>query len=139
MGRNADRVLEVIAANPGLTDREIGDRTRIAPRQQVNAICRRLEDQGLITRMRGPSRLVVNLPGGAEPVTPFTLEPGRMAAEPAIQLLVQPQPSQRLALRPFRLSDTLLIVACSARKAGRLALPVQRTIDEALNPEVCLE
>lgn len=60
---NVERVLVLIRSSArGLTDREIGERTRITPHQQVNQICNKLAARGLTRRERGPNGFFVNRP-----------------------------------------------------------------------------
>ena len=48
---NKKKVLQVITNNPGLDDDELSEKTNITPRQQVNQICNRLVQEGLIRRV----------------------------------------------------------------------------------------
>jgi Domain of unknown function (DUF4145) len=53
-----DVILEFLESFPkGCCDDCISQKTGIAPRQQVNQICRRLEQQGKVIRRRGPCEL----------------------------------------------------------------------------------
>ena len=72
MTTNVDRVLALIRAVPGLTDGELGNRSGIAPHQQINMICRKLVARGLITRRRGPDGRITNVPV-AHVALPFPL------------------------------------------------------------------
>ena len=63
---NRERVLALIRSNPmGLTDSEIRERTGIQPHQQVNQICRTLEQTGRIKRVTGPKGRIINIPNDA--------------------------------------------------------------------------
>ena len=60
---NRERVLALIQSNPkGLTDSEIRDLTGIRPHQQVNQICRALEQIGDIKRVDGSKGYIINIP-----------------------------------------------------------------------------
>ena len=60
---NQERILALIQANPeGLTDAEIRERTGIQPHQQVNQICRALEQIGHTKRVDGPPGRIMNVP-----------------------------------------------------------------------------
>ncbi len=60
------RVLALIRSNPtGLTDSEIGERTGIQPRQQINQICRALERAGSTRRATGSNGHIINIPNDA--------------------------------------------------------------------------
>lgn len=64
--RNRERVLVLVRSEPGgLTDSEIRQRTGIEPHQQVNQICRRLAEAGLIQRRSGREGRLINLPAGS--------------------------------------------------------------------------
>jgi hypothetical protein len=54
--------LELIRLSPGLDDDQLSARSGIRPRQQVNQICNRLAERGLITRDIGPNGKIVNQP-----------------------------------------------------------------------------
>ena len=63
---NPERVLALIRSNPrGLTDSEIGERTGIQPHQQINRICRALEEEGRTRRATGSNGHIINIPNDA--------------------------------------------------------------------------
>ena len=63
---NRERVLALLRSEPGgLTDSEIRERTGIEPHQQVNQICRKLAQAGLIQRRSGREGRLINLPLGS--------------------------------------------------------------------------
>ena len=63
---NRERILALIRSNPmGLTDSEIRKRTGIQPYQQVNQICRALEQAGRTKRIDGPKGRIINIPNSA--------------------------------------------------------------------------
>lgn len=45
---HVDAILTIMRRHAHLTDRQISERTGIEPVQQVNAICRRIADQGVV-------------------------------------------------------------------------------------------
>jgi hypothetical protein len=56
-----DRILEALTRSScPLDDDQLSDRTKIRPRQQVNQICRALEQAGVIRRYHGPDQKIVN-------------------------------------------------------------------------------
>ena len=115
---NRERVLALIHEESGLTDRDIRERTGISPHQQVNSICRALEDAGLIRRVPGP-RGIRNLPMSGDGAAPSR----RTATQEAVPA------DQRGALRKHdsgsandwsvelnSWASTLLVLPCSAGK-----------------------
>lgn len=50
MKRNIDKVLSFVQRNPGYTQKQISQRTKITPVQQVNAKLRKLIEDGLVYR-----------------------------------------------------------------------------------------
>ncbi len=58
------QLLDLVAASPGFTDRELTDRLkgRDAPQQHANHVCRRLEKANRLRRDRRPDGLIGNYP-----------------------------------------------------------------------------
>jgi hypothetical protein len=55
---NPEVILEFLEGFPGgVCDDCVSRETHVEPRQQVNQICRRLEEQGMLTRQKGPCGL----------------------------------------------------------------------------------
>ncbi|MGY3558465.1 hypothetical protein ACVWXP_001734 [Bradyrhizobium sp. USDA 4463] len=75
----AERVVEFVSRFPGRDDDEIAAALKIAPRQTVNMICRRLCEQRIIRRERGPRGKLVNYASQHKP----------LVSQPAIEELVQ--------------------------------------------------
>jgi hypothetical protein len=129
---NADRVLAAIRREPGLTDRELRERTGVSPHQQVNAICRRLAAEGRIVRSPGPTGALVNVstddhdPLGSNQLPRFHA----VAAEPVGDVRAAERVPRYTAER------TLLVVACSAAKDGRAATLTPTTIGDSLPRQV---
>ena len=65
-----------------LDDDQLAARTNIRPRQQVNQICRKLYQSGLIRRCLGPNQKIVNelVPPAGESPAPAGLASMRVAA-----------------------------------------------------------
>jgi hypothetical protein len=106
---NRERVLAVIRERPGLTDRQIREATGITPHQQVNAICRRLADKGLVRRERGPDG-ITNHPTA----TTTTREPRQeRRARPTPRNTAE---RDRWQVGPIDWDRTLLVLPCSAAK-----------------------
>ena len=114
---NRERVLALIRSRPGLTDSEIRRETGVRPHQQVNRICRKLESEGLIRRLRGPQGRIVNLPreGPGETPNPGERDGPRtgVASRPC-----RPAPADdAIDLPPLSLSRTLFVIPCSGSKS----------------------
>lgn len=102
---NIERVLELVRRQPGLDDDQISSQLKIRPRQQVNQICHRLKDQGLIRREIGRDGKIVNLPAdGPRSLAGYEAIRGPIASPPEGE-----QPIGYLA-------NTLLMLTCSAGK-----------------------
>jgi hypothetical protein len=73
---NTDQIIEFLEEQErGMCDDCLSDRLRITPRQQVNAICRRLQSDGLISRSKKicpscSSIKLINCLGAAQPSRP---------------------------------------------------------------------
>lgn len=131
---NADRILALLARQPGLDDDEISRLAGVKPRQQVNIICRRLQAQGTIERRQGPSGKIGN----------YLAESVRSAAAPA----PKPQPAtvvhtpapvynEPLKMEIAELRETLLIVPCSgAKQEGGLEDVRSTPITEELSEDL---
>ncbi len=62
MARLTEQLLDYIKRFPGRDDDEIAAALKISPRQTVNTYCRKLCEQGLLRRERGPRGKIVNIP-----------------------------------------------------------------------------
>ena len=121
---NADHILELLRRQPGLDDDRISELTGIKPRQQVNQICRRLENQGVLRRSTGVTGKIVNYPveglskGDALLVKPTDStahqhqQSGLVRAKSATSDQRDPTRKITLELTP----ETLLILPCSGKK-----------------------
>lgn len=114
---NADRVLAAVRVHPGLTDAELAVRTGVRPHQQVNHICRLLEERGLLARRRGPAGRIVNV---ALPMSQ-PVAGGSMAG-----VVDGAVPDER-----WPTPGALVVLPCSGRKrkGGRPALPGPSVLD----------
>ena len=106
---NSDRILELLRRRPGLDDDEISRLSGVEPRQQVNQLCRRLEKEGVLERVRGPSGKIVNIPLDG--------------ARPTVQKAERTPAPQSVAARPAAPDvgsheGTLIILPCSGRKSA---------------------
>ena len=126
---NRERVLELIRSeSAGLTDSEIRERTGIQPHQQVNQICRRLAQQGLIERRTGPEARLRNFPAG-------TLQghsrPDRGRAPRAVSEThshERASPAGAADVPRLPISNTLFILPCSgAKRRGGRRMDSRRT------------
>jgi hypothetical protein len=67
LANNRERVLDFVSKFPGRDDGEIASALKITPRQTVNQICRRMCDEKIIRRERGPRGKIVNVSTGHLP------------------------------------------------------------------------
>lgn len=131
-----ERVLALIRNEPaGVSDSEICRRTGISPHQQVNQICRRLADAGLIERGPGPDGILLNRPR-ASPGTLLAGGPlGIRAGQSPASAGTRGMPDLRLGRRP------LVVAPCSGAKgpgarATRGTSPLQEFLSPGLWGEV---
>lgn len=104
---NRERIFEAIARTPGLSDRELGDRTRVSPHQQVNQITNGLARDGRVRRLKGADGVWRNYAAdAARPV------PARRPQKPP----VADAKSARRHLGPIDEERTLVVIPCSGRK-----------------------
>ena len=124
---NADHTLELLRREPGLDDDQISELTGIKPRQQVNQICRRLENHGMLRRCPGLMGKIVNYPvagfsmGDALPIKPTVSIAHQRQKSDSVRImydgpatLVERDPARVITLEPT--SETLLILPCSGKK-----------------------
>lgn len=130
---NADVLLAAISRHPGATDGELRTITGIEPHQQVNQICRRLDEQGRIDRRARGDRRIGNYPlGGVTPLllpppgSALTILPCSKAKRPGGLPPGDPSLAFADALAPetrSRLSDARADVATRAGVDGTALLP----------------
>ncbi len=131
---NIERIVAAIRSEPGLSDGELRQRTKVDPHQQVNQICRRLEREGYLHRIaRADGRIGNYLSESARSnahvgeshsgsSSPEVLPPQLAAVSPAIAMNV---PTAR---------DTLIILPCSGRKTTGGSSAPGRSILDLLGP-----
>ena len=118
---NRERVLALIRSEPeGIADSEIRRRTGIEPHQQVNQICRKLAQAGLIDRRRRDGRLT-NLPPGSPERNPKPRERRAPDTQPAKGFVRRTHAVDGAEIPPLTISRTLFVLPCSGakRKGGR--------------------
>lgn len=123
---NRARILALIQRCPGLTDRQIREATGIEPHQQVNGICRRLEQQGLIRRERGPRGITNHLVEHTAPAQ--NSQPARGVASHRLRAA----PTAQWRIGPLDWPRTLLVLPCSAAKTDAASVNVGRSLLEHL-------
>jgi len=113
---NAERIIAALRNSPGFDDDELSSMTGVCPRQQVNEICRRLEAEGIVSRVKRTERKIVNVlidPGSpqlhrrASVSTRRTIEPSRFV------------PVGFSTASAFAVPDphgTLFVICCSGSK-----------------------
>src|SRR2546430_9022374 len=125
MTTNTDRIIQALRQSPGFDDDELERRADVPPRQQVNQICRRLEQQGALKRIVGTNGKIGNvLLGGqaptASPSGPPT--PERFTSSKPSALLSELDGDDHRSVEiAADLSPTLLIIPCSSTKVSSLA------------------
>ncbi|HVY91016.1 MAG TPA: peroxide stress protein YaaA [Hyphomonadaceae bacterium] len=119
-GGNADLIIAALQRWSDLDDDELAQRAGVSPRQQVNIVCRRLEQRGLLKRLIGSRGKIVNRltgihqPGtSAIPSGPPSL-PTKSAPVAVKAISTRANPAISLASAS---PDTLIILPCSGRKA----------------------
>lgn len=133
---NRERIIDVLKHRPGLDDDELSLRTGVWPRQQINQICRRLEAEGVLWRVRGPDGKIVNvLKGGVGPFRPVP--------RPAVAKIPRESTEVRKSIavdeKAFHLEDpmrTLFIIPCSGRKTSGGTAARAHSIVEDIPPEL---
>ncbi len=112
---HVDAILTIMRRHAHLTDWQISECTGIEPVQQVNAICRRLADQGMVDRTQDLHGHIVNslvTSGTSEgPSRISRLQPSRPSARHSV---AQADLWEQLRhLDPMR---TLMVIPCSGNK-----------------------
>jgi hypothetical protein len=120
---NRDRIIEALRRWPGLDDDALEQQADVHPRQQVNQICRHLEQQGVLQRAVGSNGKIGNFLVGSRPATSVaeaTVRPERPAslAPPRLVSASHADHSHAVDLVSDPLS-TLFIICCSKGKKGR--------------------
>jgi hypothetical protein len=120
-GGNAERIIEALRQYPDLDDDELSHRAGVFPRQQVNIVCRRLEQQGVVRRFTGVRGKIVSRLTGVPRRGNLTTQTG-VDTRPRISVGRDAgREKDRSQIIP-RLDDssvpTLVIIPCSGRKAS---------------------
>ncbi len=118
-GGNADLIIAALQRRPDLDDDELAQRAGVAPRQQVNIICRRLERHGVLKTFTGPRGKIVNRLTGAHPTerSPSQAQAPRSAVETAASKVMAFSVSTGSICLGSGTDDTLVIIPCSGRKS----------------------
>ena len=113
---NANRILDLLERQPGLDDDELSCQSGIRPRQQVNQICRRLEQQCRLERRPTANGKIGNFPVRATTVTITTQdEASNEAPRSSTRLSMATTPiSARTEIELLR--NTLIVLPCSGKK-----------------------
>lgn len=113
---NAERIVMALRAEPGLTDGELRERTGINPQQQVNQLCRRLEQQGRLRRLERPDGRIGNYL--AEEATSRLVRSASSAVSSSRPSdLPAPMPAIPVGAVPTcSVANALLVIPCSGRK-----------------------
>lgn len=113
---NVDRILNLLATCPGLDDDEVSRVSGVTPRQQVNVICRRLADRGLLVRKPGASGKIGNFPTSGIPAQ-SPAKRGNPTCPNASRSERQKISMQRHLAADPSLRETLILIPCSGRKS----------------------
>jgi len=114
---NTGRIIDTLRRRPDLDDDELSRLSGVKPRQQVNIICRRLEQEGVLKRFTGASGKIVNrlvnesAVGRPAAVTALASSPVGLPSPPSL-------PLQKAASLDPRGSGTLIIIPCAGRKTA---------------------
>ena len=125
---NAEKIIALLSKSPGLDDDEISSHANIRPRQQVNQICKRLELQGQISRVRGPRGKIVNYLTGSLPdrvksdseETQVHRQSINLSTTISTKTSVRKKHIDSIALDTINSLDlrrTLILIPCSGKKA----------------------
>jgi hypothetical protein len=119
VGRNSDLIIETLQHWPDLDDDELSRRSGITPRQQVNIICRRLEQRGILERFTGTRGKIVNRLADIHRTEQALA--GVVAARSGAQAVAARPMASSLSSGPTvcirsEADDTLVIIPCSGRK-----------------------
>jgi hypothetical protein len=118
-GGNTDLIIEALQRWPDLDDDELSRRSGVVPRQQVNIICRRLEQRGILTRFTGTYGKIVNRLAGAlrSKHSRTEVRTPRLTTQPIVERRTASSLSLELTVRPVSAAeDTLVVIPCSGRK-----------------------
>jgi hypothetical protein len=120
-GGNVELILATLQRWPALDDDELAQRAGVRPRQQVNLICRRLEERGVLERFTGPRGKLVNRLTGVHQTEPpaASSQLPRSSMKTALTKVRALSTSAHSSIRlGAAVEDTLIIIPCSGRKSG---------------------
>ncbi len=117
---NTERIIELLHQRPGLDDDQISELTGIKPRQQVNQICRKLENLGKLKRVLGSMGKIVNQlvsTDSSKILCAVTLpKPPVSEIPPHRGTGSTTKEAPIITVDPKHLRETLLILPCSGKK-----------------------
>lgn len=111
MPSRKEEILEFVTRFPGRDDDEISKLLTIFPRQAVNVLCRRLQEEGLILRRKGPRGKIINIAidGGGGRTSNSNLRHSDVASKNVKRSNEQPKPKlfvQKLIEGGFKFADS---------------------------------
>lgn len=114
---NSTRIIELLSRRPGLDDDEISVQTGIRPRQQVNQICNRLANRGVLRRSQGSNGKITNTLLSSRPDHEVAMNE-RASRRPPESPTVRTRSGgiAERSLVPSLLNSTLIIIPCSSAK-----------------------
>jgi len=111
---NADRVIDALRKRGPLSDSQLVTITGIRPHQQINQLCHKLEQKGVLRRVPSVGGTITNVLTGVGP------EAERPVAEPRLPARVpqrvEPRPETRPTSAPLVTESGLFIIPCSGDK-----------------------
>ena len=114
---NGERVFALVRSEPGgLTDSEIRERTGIEPHQQVNQICRKLAQAGLIRRHSGREGRLINLPAGSLAENSQPNRRRELSTGSEKRSLRRAHAGDAAKMPRLSISKTLFVLPCSGAK-----------------------
>ena len=131
MTTNRDRILKAIRHRNGASDGELRVDSGVMPHQQVNQICRTLEQEGVVTRRRRPDGIIGNYWCGIpqDPLSSQAPHDHRAAG-------IQTPWDVRLPNR----DSTLVVIPCSSTKSsGADKFPAGRSVLDVLQHDRAAE
>jgi hypothetical protein len=127
MTTNTDRIIQALHQWPGLDDDELERRADVHPRQQVNQICRRLEQQGVLKRIIGTNGKIGNVLLGSQAPTSLASPSGPSTPErftsfrPSGFVAELDRDNRNAVETAADVSSTFFVIPCSSTKVSSLA------------------
>jgi hypothetical protein len=116
---NVDLIIEALQRWPALDDDELSRRSGVTPRQQVNLICRRLEQRGILERVAGTRGKIVNRLSSihrTERPPPEERTPPMAAPPVGAPRIASSHSYRQTVYLGSEADDTLVVIPCSGRK-----------------------